>query len=81
LPSRRIHREESFILADGTEISRPIGDTTFFIDGKRAALPVIFGEKDDNALLGIVTLESLGFVLDPFKRVLRPLPMILARQV
>ena|SRR2546428_5275983 len=75
------HREESFILADGTEISRPIGDATFFIDGKRAASPVIFGEKDDSALLGVVTLETLGFTLDPFKRVLRPLPMILARQV
>jgi hypothetical protein len=44
-----------------------------------AASPVIFGEKDDAALLGTVSLESLGLVLDPMKRVLRPLPMVLGR--
>jgi len=73
--------KESFILADGTQITRRMGDAIFIIDGKRRASPVIFGEKDDSALLGVVTLEALGFALDPFKRVLRPLPMILARQV
>jgi hypothetical protein len=39
---------------------------------------VIFGEKDDSTLLGIVTLGALGLILDPFKRELRPLPMVLA---
>jgi len=73
------HREESFTLADRTAIARRIGDATFIIDGKRSASPVIFGERDDSALLGIVTLEALGFALDPFKRVLRPLPMILGQ--
>ena len=73
------HGERSFILADGTTITRRIGDATFIIDGNRAASPVIFGQKDDSALLGVLTLESLGFALDPFKRVLRPLPMILGR--
>jgi clan AA aspartic protease len=84
IPSRTLqklgikpHRAQSFILADGTEISRRIGDATFIIDGKRGASPVIFGQRGDSALLGVVTLESLGFALDPFKRVLRPLPMIL----
>lgn len=70
---------QSFILADGTEITRRFGAATFVINGKRRASPVIFGEKDDSPLLGVVTLESLGFALDPFKRVLRPLPMILGR--
>ena len=28
-------------------------------------------------LLGMVSLESLGLILDPMKRVLRPLPMVL----
>jgi len=39
---------------------------------------VIFGEKGDSTLLGAVTLESLGVWLDPLRRELRPLPMILA---
>ena len=39
--------------------------------------PVIFGEKGDSTLLGAVTLEALGVILDPIKRELRPLPMVL----
>jgi clan AA aspartic protease len=73
----RPHSSRTFILADGTEITRKIGDATFLIDGPRAASPVIFGEEDDASLLGSVSLESLGLMLDPMKRVLRPLPMVL----
>jgi len=43
------------------------------------ASPVIFGEAEDSVLLGSVSLESLGLLLDPLKRVLRPLPMVLGR--
>jgi clan AA aspartic protease len=75
----RPHSSRSFMLADGREITRPMGDAIFMIDDQRAASPVIFGEEDDAALLGSVSLESLGLVLDPMKRVLRPLPMVLGR--
>lgn len=75
----RPHSSRTFLLADGTEITRDIGDAIFVIDGQRAASPVIFGEEDDAALLGSVSLESLGLILDPMKRVLRPLPMVLGR--
>ena len=73
----RPHSSRTFILADGTEITRPIGDATFRIGDNLGTSPVIFGEKDDASLLGMVSLESLGLVLDPMKRVLRPLPMVL----
>ena len=75
----RPHSSRTFILADGTEISRRIGDAIFIVNGDRAASPVIFGEEDDAALLGTVSLESLGLILDPMKRVLRPLPMVLGQ--
>lgn len=75
----RPHSSRTFFLADGTEITRRVGDATFMIDAQRAASPVIFGEKGDSALLGTVSLESLGLMLDPMKRVLRPLPMVLGR--
>ena len=75
----RSHSARSFMLADGTEISRRIGDAVFLIDDHRAASPVIFGEDEDSALLGTVSLEALGLILDPMKRVLRPLPMVLGR--
>jgi len=72
-------RTKSFILADGTEIKRSLGQALFRLNGEEAASPVIFGEKGDSILLGSVSLEALGFMLDPLKRELRPLPMLLAQ--
>jgi predicted aspartyl protease len=71
------HSSRTFILADGAEITRGVGDATFMLDDQQAASPVIFGENGDTALLGSVSLESLGLILDPMKRVLRSLPMVL----
>jgi clan AA aspartic protease len=72
------HSRRTFILADGSEVTRQMGDAAFRLDGRQGASPVIFGEKGDSALLGAVTLESLGVLLDPLRRELRPLPMVLA---
>jgi predicted aspartyl protease len=46
--------------------------------GEEAHTPVILGEEGDEALLGIVTLEILGLVLNPFTRTLQPMRMMLA---
>lgn len=70
------HRKRTFFPADGTERVRPVGDAIFIVNGHRAASPVVFGESD-SPLFGVVSLEALGLILDPMKRVLRPLPMIL----
>ena len=40
--------------------------------------PVILGEKGDAALLGMVTLEILGLILNPYTRQLQPMRMLLA---
>lgn len=74
----RPHSRRAFMLADGSEVTRELGDAVFRLDGQQGASPVIFGESGDSALLGAVTLESLGVLLDPLRRELRPLPMILA---
>ena len=71
------HSTKTFTLADGSAISRKIGDATFKLDGHQGASPVIFGEKGDSALLGTVSLEALGLLLDPIRRELRPMPMVL----
>lgn len=68
----------SFILADGSTVTRRLGQALFRFDGQEGASPVIFGERGDSILLGSVSLEALGFILDPLKRELRPLPMLLA---
>ena len=69
---------KSFILADGTEVKRSLGQALFRLNGEEAASPVIFGAAGDSVLLGSVSLEALGLMLDPLKRELRPLPMMLA---
>jgi clan AA aspartic protease len=74
----RPYRTESFTLADGTKVKRKVGDAYFELNGNRGPAPVIFGEKGDQPLLGMTTLESLGLVLDPFKRELRPMRFLLA---
>lgn len=56
------------------------GIAAFRFEGKIGGADVIFGEEGDANLLGAFTLESLGLALDPLRRELRPLPMMLARQ-
>ena len=69
--------EQEFRLADGLIISRRKG-IALFKHGKRiGGTDVIFGEEGDSHLLGAFTLEALGLSLDPLRRELRELPMIL----
>ena len=68
----------TFELADGTEIERPISECKITLDGESRHTPVILGEKEDAALLGVVTLEEFGLVLNPFKRTFQPMRSILA---
>jgi predicted aspartyl protease len=72
------HSRRTFTLADGTRVTRRVGDVLFRLDGRQGASPVIFGGKGDSTLFGSVSLEALGFILDPLKRELRPLPLLLA---
>jgi predicted aspartyl protease len=69
---------EDFTLANGEAIRSPVGNAYFEYRGKIRAAPVIFGEKGI-FLLGATTLEALGMILDPIRRELRPLPMVLMR--
>ena len=70
--------EERFILANGEIITRKKGGAVFKHKGKIGVADVVFGEPGDSALLGATTMEALGMALDPFKRELKPLPMMLA---
>lgn len=69
--------KRQFILANGESVEWPIGNVLFKYQNEIGASPVIFGEKEDIYLLGVVTLESLGLILDPIRRELKPLPMLL----
>ncbi len=70
--------EQEFRLADGTKIRRKKGGAVFKYGERIGVADVIFGEEGDCVLLGAFTLEALGLSLDPLRRELKPLPMILA---
>ena len=72
----RPYGTEQFFLADGTAIARQVGTAFFEVDDCRGASKVIFGEPGDAALLGAITFESLGLMLDPLKRQLRPMRLM-----
>jgi clan AA aspartic protease len=68
--------KQSFTLANGEVIEKQVGNALFNYLGKLRSSPVVFGEEGIY-LLGAVTLESLGVILDPINRELRPLPMLM----
>lgn len=70
--------EQEFILANGAKIVRKKGVALFKYGERIGGADVIFGEDEDSTLLGVFTLEALGLVLDPLRRELKPLPMVLA---
>lgn len=70
-------RRERFQLADGKEIVRQKGVALFKFREYLGGADVIFGEKDDATLLGALSLEALGLSLDPIRRQLRPMRLIL----
>lgn len=70
-------REESFRLADGTVVTRNLSRCYLIIPHGEEYTPVILGEEtDDQALLGCVTLESMGVMLNPFSRTLHPMRLL-----
>jgi len=68
------------VLADGTEVVRKVSECRITLPQGERSTPVLLGEKEDEALLGTVTLEELRLILNPFNRQLQPMRMILARQ-
>ena len=74
-------RRENFELADGRAISRNVSECHVTLGQAFGHTPVILGEAgDDEPLLGAITLENLGLVLDPFSRRLLPMRLLLYRQ-
>jgi aspartyl protease family protein len=75
-------REMQFVLADGTSVQRSVSECHIALPqslprvqrGGEGHTPVVLGEPGDaETLLGVVTLEILGLVFDPFRRVLHPM--------
>lgn len=73
-PQRRM----TFVLADGTKVERDISECYINLPQGKTHTPVVLGKRGDEALLGVVTLEELGLVLNPFQRSLQPARMMMA---
>jgi clan AA aspartic protease len=61
-----------FELADGRRLERDVTTVLLTIDGRKAPVPVAFGEAGEEAVLGATALESLGFLVDPVAQKLIP---------
>ncbi len=66
---------ESFSLADLTKVEREVGEAAFTFRDRTRTSPVMFGEEGDAILLGVMTLESLGLMLDPVKQEVRKMKL------
>jgi len=67
-------REMAFVLADGTTVHRSVSECHLSLAQGEGYTPVVLGQPGDaEPLLGVVTLEILGLVFDPFRRVLHPM--------
>lgn len=84
LPKRMVEKlglkpelTREFGLADGTTIKRFLSSAYITFDNETIASPVILGKTKDSPLMGALTLESFGLILDPFKRELHPAKLML----
>jgi clan AA aspartic protease len=85
LPSRiarklalpKLEREE-FTLADGTHHQYDVGEAFFELGDRRGTSKVVFGPSGVTPLLGALTLESLGLMVNPVTREVSPMRLFLA---
>ncbi len=71
-------REELFSLADGTRVARRMSECYLILPQGETHTPVVLGEPgDDQALLGVVSLEELALVFNPFSRTLHSMRLLL----
>ena len=73
----RPERTAEFSLADGSSIGRGVSECRFTLAGMTATSPVVLGEADEGPLLGAVTLETLGLMVNPLNRKVYPMRLTL----
>lgn len=69
---------QKFSLADGRIMERKISTATIRLDDRELPAPVVIGEVNDSALLGVTTLEAFGMMIDPFTRQIYKSKLMLA---
>ncbi len=65
--------ERTLFLEDGTRITRPTSECRLRVRGREGTVPVLLGQRGDEAVLGAETLKGLGLFFHTFRRTLQPL--------
>lgn len=68
----------TFALADGSTVVRRLSEVRFEYGGEGRTVQVVLGERRDEAVLGVLTLEAFGLMLNPFRRELAPMRLLMA---
>lgn len=63
--------------AFGGEVEREIGIAEVELMGRKGGITLIFGEKDDAAILGVTALEALGLEVDPIRNTLKEAQLLM----
>ena len=62
-------------MADGTRRTYDVGEAFFELDDPRGTSKVVFDPSNVTPLLGALTLESLGLMVNPVTREVLPMPV------
>jgi predicted aspartyl protease len=65
------HTRHTFWLANGRSVVRDVGAAMFTAGKHKGVAPVIFGRPKDAPLLGVITIEAMGFEIDPLQHAIR----------
>jgi predicted aspartyl protease len=74
----RPSKVRKFRTIEGKTIEREVGEAIIECMGERATSIVIFAEKDDVEVMGVVALESLALEVDPVTKQLKKAESLLA---
>jgi len=71
-------KARKFRTIEGRTIEREVGEAVIECLGERAMSIVVFAERDDVEVMGVVALESLALGVDPVTRQLKKAESLLA---
>ncbi len=69
-------REKEFRTIEGRRVARRTGPALVRLGEAEADVEVVFAQRDDAEVLGVTTLESLGYEVDPVTQVLKPVSLL-----
>lgn len=69
--------QREILTIDNKLLKRDLGYAGIEVGGKRVVSPVLFGEQSDFPVLGAVTMETAGLVVDPERKTLQARPSLL----